>query len=90
MVPVSSAVHFYGATIPKQGGIVLDLSRMNQVLEIDELNQRVRMEAGVTWEQLTSELGKKGFRIMMPLLPHPSRSVVTDHPGKRSAYQYGV
>jgi FAD/FMN-containing dehydrogenase len=78
VVPVSSAAHFYGATIPKQGGIVLDLSRMNRVLEIDELNRRVRLEAGVTWKQLTSELGKKGLRVMMPLLPHPSRSVVTD------------
>jgi FAD/FMN-containing dehydrogenase len=78
VVPVSSAVHFYGATIPKQGGIVLDLTRMNRVLEIDELNRRVRVEAGVTWQQLTSELGKKGYRVMMPLLPHPLRSVVTD------------
>jgi FAD/FMN-containing dehydrogenase len=78
VVPVSSAVHFYGATIPKQGGIVLDLSSMNRVLEIDELNRRVRLEAGVTWKQLTSELGKKGLWVMMPLLPHASRSVVTD------------
>jgi FAD/FMN-containing dehydrogenase len=26
MIPVSSGVHFYGATIPNQGGIILDLS----------------------------------------------------------------
>jgi hypothetical protein len=46
VVPVSSRVHFQEATIPKQGGIVLDLARMNRVLEIDELNRRVRIEAG--------------------------------------------
>jgi glycolate oxidase len=79
VVPVSSQAHFYGTTIPKQGGIVLDLTGMNKVLEIDELNKRVRIEVGVTWEQLTSELEKKGFRIVMPLLPHPLRSVVTDY-----------
>jgi len=78
VVPASSGVHFYGATIPKQGGIVLDLSGMNQILEVDELNKRVRIEAGVSWEQLTRALEKKGFRIIMPLLPHPQRSVVTD------------
>jgi FAD/FMN-containing dehydrogenase len=78
VVPVSSWVHFHGATIPKKGGIILDLTRMNKVLEVDELNRRVRMEAGVTWEQLTSQLAKKGFRVVMPLLPHPQRSVVTD------------
>ena len=78
VVPVSSGAHFHGATIPKRGGIILDLSGMNQVLEIDELNRRVRIEAGVTWEQLTKALGKKGFRMIMSLLPHPQRSVVTD------------
>lgn len=78
VVPVSSRVHFYGATIPKQGGIIIDLSRMNRILEIDELNRRVRIEAGVTWKQLVGELGKRGFRVIMPLLPHSERSVITD------------
>ncbi|MFC1933543.1 FAD-binding oxidoreductase [Chloroflexota bacterium] len=93
VVPISSKVHFHGATIPKQGGIVLDLSRMKQILEIDELNRRTRIEAGVTWEQITDELGKKGFRIMMPLLPHPLRSVVTDYLEREvptnTVYDYG-
>ncbi|GAH59345.1 unnamed protein product, partial [marine sediment metagenome] len=79
VVPVSSWVHFHGATIPKQGGIILDLTRMNRILEVDEPNRRVRMEVGVTWEQIASHLAKRGFRIMMPLLPHPLRSAVTDH-----------
>jgi len=69
VVPVSSWVHFHGATIPKKGGIILDLTRMNRIFEVDDFNRRVRMEAGVTWEQLTSHLEKKGFRVMMPLLP---------------------
>jgi len=93
VVPVSSPVHFHGATIPKQGGIILDLTRMNRVLEVDEFNKRVRVEAGVTWEQLTSHLGKKGFRMIMPLLPHPLRSVVTDHLEREvltnTVYDYG-
>jgi len=93
VVPVSSGVHFHGATIPKQGGIILDLTGMNQILEIDEVNRRVRIEAGVTWEQLTSELEKKGFRMIMPLLPHPQRSVVTDYLEREvptnTVYDYG-
>jgi FAD/FMN-containing dehydrogenase len=93
VVPVSSGAHFYGTAIPKQGGIVLDLSGMNKVLEIDELNRRVRVEAGVTWEQLTSALEEKGFRIIMPLLPHPLRSVVTDYLEREvptsTVYDYG-
>ncbi|MBL7061121.1 MAG: FAD-binding oxidoreductase [Dehalococcoidia bacterium] len=93
VIPVSSSAHFYGTTIPKQGGIVLDLTGMNKIFEIDELNRRVRIEAGVTWEQLTSELGKKGFRMIMPLLPHPLRSVVTDYLEREmptnTVYDYG-
>jgi hypothetical protein len=93
VVPVSSQVHFYGATIPKQGGIILDLSRMDRVLEIDEPNRRVRIEAGVTWEQLTAELKKKGLRMVMPFLPHPGRSVLTDYLEREvptnTVYDYG-
>jgi len=93
VVPVSSTVHFHGATIPKQGGIILDLTRMNRIFEVDEPNRRVRMEAGVTWEQITNHLAKKGFRIMMPLLPHPLRSAVTDHLEREvitnTVYDYG-
>ncbi|HVN25257.1 MAG TPA: FAD-binding oxidoreductase [Syntrophorhabdales bacterium] len=78
VVPVSSRQHFYGSTIPKQGGVVLDLSRMNRIQEINESDRTVRIEAGVTWEQLTQELAKKGMRMIMPLLPPSDRSVLTD------------
>ena len=93
VIPVSSRVHFNGCTVPKQGGIIMDLTGMNKILEIDELNRRVRIEPGVTWAQLHQELQKKGHRIMMPLLPHPDRSVVTDHLEREvitnTVYDYG-
>jgi FAD/FMN-containing dehydrogenase len=78
VVPVSSRVHFHGCTIPKQGGVVLDMNRMNKILEIDIYNRKVRIEAGVTWKQLTEELDKQDMRMIMPLLPHSERSVLTD------------
>ena len=93
VVPVSSKVHFTGSSIPKQGGIIIDLTGMNKILEIDELNRRIRMEAGVTWKQVYDALDLKGFRIMMPLLPHPDRSVLTDHLEREvitnTVYDYG-
>src|SRR5208283_3168791 len=36
VIPVSSRTHFHGCTIPKQGGIILDMVRMSKILEIDE------------------------------------------------------
>ena len=77
IVPVSSAMHFRGATIPSQGGIILDLRRMNKILEINELDRLVRIEPGVTWEQLQSELGKIGYQCIIPLLPYWANSVMT-------------
>jgi FAD/FMN-containing dehydrogenase len=78
VVPVSSQEHFNGGAIPKQGGILMDLSKMNKILEIDQDLKKVRIEAGVTWGQLTSELAKCDMRVIMPLLPHANRSVLTD------------
>ncbi len=79
VIPVSSGIHFQGCTIPYQGGIVLDMSNLNKILDIDPPNRRVRIEPGVTWGQIFDELAKKNVRIITPLLPHASRSVITDY-----------
>lgn len=93
VVPCSSKVHFYGATIPKEGGVMLDMSRMDKILEIDPDNRRVRFEAGVTWEKMTDELEKAGYRVIMPLTPPAERSVLTDFMEREEptnqVYDYG-
>ena len=78
VVPCSSKVHFFGATIAKEGGLVLDMSRMDKILEVDRDNRRVRFQAGVTWDKLTTELKKEGYRVIMPLTPPAERSALTD------------
>lgn len=77
VIPSSSRVHFHGATIPSQGGIILDLSRMNKILNINEVDGSVRIEPGVTWEELQAKLEEMGFRCIIPFCPHPARSVLT-------------
>ena len=78
--PSSSKVHFHGGTIPrKEKAVVLDLSGMNKIHEIDEMNHWVHIEPGVTWGQLQQTLEKKGYRSVIPLLPHPDRSVLMDY-----------
>jgi len=79
IIPLSSGVNFYDGTIPAQGGIVVDLRRMNKILKIDERNRAVRIEPGVTWGNLQDELEKRKLRALNPLLPHPSKSVVSSH-----------
>jgi len=79
VVPSSSGIHFDGNTIPVQGGIVLDLRRMNRILAIDERDRMVRVEPGVTWEQLQPELERHDLTALNPLLPHPLKSALTSH-----------
>jgi len=78
VIPLSSGVHFYGATIPKKKGIIIDLRRMDRIIEIDEVNRKVRIEAGVTWGKLQPELRQRGWMVVTPFLPHSSRSVISD------------
>ena len=79
VVPLSSGIHFNGDTIPVQGGIIIDLSRLNKILAIDERNRMARIEAGVTWEQLQPELAKHDMMALSPLLPHRLKSALTSH-----------
>ena len=78
VVPCSSGIHFHGNVIPKKGGLVLDLSGMNSIKEIDEENLLAHLEVGVTWDQFQTEVLAKGYRSVIPLLPHAQRSVVMD------------
>jgi len=77
VTPRSSSVGYYGGGIPSQGGIILDLSRMNKILQIDPRNKKVKIEAGVTWSQVQTEAAKAGMMVCSPLLPHLAKSVVT-------------
>ena len=77
VTPRSSSVGFYGTALPDQGGIVVDMSRMNRIMEVDPKNKMVKIEPGVTWGQIAAELDKHGVMVCIPLLPHTSKSVLT-------------
>jgi FAD/FMN-containing dehydrogenase len=79
IIPFSSGLNFHGAAIADHGGIILNLSRMNRILEIDEQNWFVIVEPGVTYDQLQCELLKKGFRLMIPFGIPPRRSVLSSY-----------
>jgi FAD/FMN-containing dehydrogenase len=48
-------------------GIVLDFSRMDRIERIDPPNLVAHVQRGVTWDQLTAELKKKGLRAVAPV-----------------------
>jgi len=77
IIPVSSSVHFTGAAIPKQGGIVVDMKNMNKIWNLDERNRKITVEPGVTWKQLYPVLAEKNLMVCPPMLPHGEQSVIT-------------
>ncbi len=79
VIPYSSGLNMHGATIPKEGGIVLDLSGMHKVLAVDQENWSAVIEPGVTAQQLQQELEPYHLRAMLPFGIHPQRSALTSY-----------
>jgi glycolate oxidase len=56
-----SGTNLSGGTVPTRGGIILHLSRMNRILEIDIPNRTVTVEPGVITLDLQNRLLEEGF-----------------------------
>lgn len=79
VIPYSSGLNFHGAALPDHGGIILNLSRMNRILELNEANWFVIIEPGVTYAQLQQKLMEKNYRVMIPFGAAPARSVLSSY-----------
>jgi FAD/FMN-containing dehydrogenase len=79
LVPVSSGPpHLHGDTVPSvNGAVILDLSGMNKIININRRNRMAVVEPGVTYSQLQPALAGEGMRLSPPLLPRPDKSVIT-------------
>ncbi len=93
LIPASSGIHFNGNAVAVQGGIIVDLSGMKKLVEFDERNRKVMIEAGTTFKELGTKLKKKQAMTMNPLLPHAKSSVVTAclerQPALNPQFEYG-
>ena len=58
IIPWVSGINFGGVGNPYKGGIVMDLRRMNRILEVNEDDMYALIEAGVTWADLKGYLQK--------------------------------
>lgn len=95
-IPVTargSGTNLAGETVPIRGGIVLAMTRMNRILEIDPENRVARIEPGVINFDLQQEVEKLG--LMYP--PDPSSwktatmgGTVGTNAGGPKTLKYGV
>lgn len=93
LVPVSSGPpHFNGGTTPAGSGVIIDFTRMDRIIEIDEMNRCVMIEPGVTFRELVPRVAAHGLKLNIPLLERPSKSVVAAYlerePVLMPKYQY--
>jgi len=93
IVVAGGALSLSGLTIPHQGGIILDLIRMDKVLEVNDNSRYAIIEAGVTTGKLKAYLERNHpeLRFSMPDAP-PAATVVGNiviHGQGRLSQQYG-
>jgi FAD/FMN-containing dehydrogenase len=70
VVPMSRGVNVRGLCVPeKEGSIMLDLRRMNHILEINTEMMTATIEPGVTHGQMQIAAREKGCRICIPGAP---------------------
>src|SRR5215212_4718944 len=70
VVPWGGGSGTQGGALPIRGGIVIDLTALDQIIEIDETSLTVTAQAGVNGRRLEAELNARGL-----MLPHYPASV---------------
>ena len=61
VIPYGGGTGVMGSVLPVRGGIILDLKRLNQILEINPQDLTAVVEAGVVLEDLVTALAKQGL-----------------------------
>jgi len=97
VVPLTTGFNHGGLTVPRKGGILVDLKRMNRLVEIDEETITASFEPGVRMRNLWQECQKvttyEGIRLK-PILPLTFGSIsllsnYVSRGGPGSALKYG-
>ena len=61
LIPYGGGTGVMGGTLPVQGGVIVDLQRMNRVLEVNIQDQTVSVEAGTVLQDLEDALDEHGL-----------------------------
>ena len=76
LVPMGGGLTLSGLVIPVKGGIVIDMKRMNNIIEINKFSKYALIEAGVTTGQLLSHLNENYPNLQPPVPDAPPSATV--------------
>ncbi|HCR50308.1 MAG TPA: 2-hydroxy-acid oxidase [Oscillibacter sp.] len=92
ITPRGAGTNLVGSTVPLEGGIILDLSRMDRVLELDEDTMTVTVEPGMLLQDLQAYVEARG--LFYPPDPGEKASSIggniSTNAGGMRAVKYGV
>lgn len=92
VTPRGAGTNLVGSTVPLQGGIILDLSRMDRILELDRDTMTATVEPGVLLRDFQSYVEERGF--FYPPDPGEKASSIggniSTNAGGMRAVKYGV
>ncbi len=92
ITPRGGGASFQGSSLPVRGGIVLDLSRMNRILEISKDDMLAIVEPGVRYETFEHELEKQGLTFPHDVGSHDAATIggiIASDSNGHHAYQHG-
>ena len=77
-IPVSvmaGGVSMAGYNLPSEGGIVMDMHRIDKIIEINTDSGYAVVEPGCSFDKFTAALKEKGFRALIPTSPGSSSAM---------------
>ena len=75
----SGAPHFNGGSLIQGSGVIVDMSGLKKVVQINRRNKVALVEPGVTFATLAQEADKAGMKALLPLLPRSNKSVIAGY-----------
>ena len=77
ITPLGGGFALSALVVPRRGGIVMDMKRMDRILEVDEMNRYALIEAGVSQGALKGYLKKNHPRLQHSTPEAPPTATVT-------------
>ncbi|WWC73383.1 uncharacterized protein I206_107350 [Kwoniella pini CBS 10737] len=75
VTPFSGGTSLEGHITCPYGGICVDLSRMDKILELHAEDSDAVVQAGCQWEAINEEIKERGLNLFFPLDPGPSACI---------------
>lgn len=93
VVPRGGGTGVCGAAVPIKSSIILSLERLNKIIELDEKNLMITVEAGATLSDLLESLNKQN-KLFFPIHPGDEGAqiggMVMENAGGTKAVKHGI